>query len=229
MMRECVIRRDVGTGFWSGPVLAFVVGVLVLVWSAGAARADTADTNEAQVYINSVTDSIMVVLSDMDATDKQKEDKFSVIFRSFTDTHRIGLFSLGKYARDLQEEQRDEYFSLLENYMLAIYFGHLSAYSDEILEVIGAIEKGNNGKQVIVKSLLHFTDGRRPDIVINWWLFKNNDSFKIFDVSIGGVWLAQDQRSQFTTVISQNEGDLNALLEHLRKQGNKSPQQAMAQ
>lgn len=227
-MRDRVIRRDVGTGFWFGAVLAFVVGVLVLFWSSGAARAGTANTNEAQAYVNSLTDSIMAVLSDMDTTDKQKEDKFSTIFRSFTDTRRIGLFSLGKYARDLRGEQRDEYFSLLENYLIAIYFGHLNAYRDETLEVNGAIEKGINGKQVIVNGRLHFTDGR-PDIGINWWLFKSNDSFKIFDISIEGVWLAQNQRSQFTTVISQNEGDLNALFEHLRKRSNKPPQQVMAQ
>ena len=227
-MRECVIRRGVGTGFWFGAVLAFMAGVLVLAWSAGGARAGAASTNEAQAYVNSFTDSIMVVLSDVDTTDQQKEDKFSAIFRAFTDTRRIGLFSLGKYARDLQEEQRDEYFSLLENYMIAIYFGHLSVYSNETLEVIRAIEKGSNGKQVIVSSLLHFTGGR-PDVAVNWWLFRSNDSFKLFDLSIAGVWLAQDQRSQFTTVISQNDGDLNALLGHLKKRGNKSPQQVPAQ
>jgi len=33
-----------------------------------------------------------------------------------------------------------------------------------------------------------------------------------------GVWMAQEQRDAFASVLKNNKGDINALLEHLRKQ-----------
>jgi phospholipid transport system substrate-binding protein len=73
-------------------------------------------------------------------------------------------------------------------------------------------------KNVIVDSRIEFANGRDP-IDIDWWLRLEKDgSLTLFDVRVLGVWMAQEQRDAFASVLKNNKGDINALLEHLRKQ-----------
>ena len=73
---------------------------------------------------------------------------------------------------------------------------------------------------MIVGSRIAFTNGRDP-IDIDWWLRVEKDaSLTLFDVRVLGVWMAQEQRDAFASVLKNNKGDINALLDHLRKQIN---------
>ena len=98
---------------------------------------------------------------------------------------------------------------------MKVYVTRLSDYNDEKLDVLGVKTKGDS--QPIVNSEIKFYNVRQP-VTVDWWLIRKNGDFKIFDVNVVGVWLAQEQRSTFTTVIRNNGGDFNALLTHLRKQ-----------
>ena len=56
-------------------------------------------------------------------------------------------------------------------------------------------------------------------IFIDWRLIKNKSgNFKIFDIRVIGVWMAQEQRSTFTAFLSKNDGSVDKLMERLRKQ-----------
>jgi phospholipid transport system substrate-binding protein len=69
-----------------------------------------------------------------------------------------------------------------------------------------------------VESRIEFANGRDP-IDIDWWLRLEKDgSFALFDVRVLGVWMAQEQRDSFASVLKNNKGNMNALLDHLRKQ-----------
>ena len=47
---------------------------------------------------------------------------------------------------------------------------------------------------------------------------EKDGGYSLFDVQVLGVWMAQEQRASFSSVLKNNKGDINALLEHLRKQ-----------
>ncbi|MEC7155180.1 MAG: ABC transporter substrate-binding protein, partial [Pseudomonadota bacterium] len=59
----------------------------------------------------------------------------------------------------------------------------------------------------------------RQPIAVDWWLYREkDDSFSLFDVRVIGVWMAQEQRDSFASVLKNNRGDIYALLGHIRKQ-----------
>ena len=92
----------------------------------------------------------------------------------------------------------------------------LSDYNNEKLVITSAKPKGSN--QAIVESQINFTNGREP-VKVTWWLVKDaSGAYKIFDVNVVGIWLAQEQRSSFTSVIANNGDNFDALLGHLRQQ-----------
>ena len=73
-------------------------------------------------------------------------------------------------------------------------------------------------KNFIVNSQIEFDNGRQP-IAVDWWLYREKDgSFSLFDVRVIGVWMAQEQRDSFASVLKNNRGDISALLSHIRKQ-----------
>jgi phospholipid transport system substrate-binding protein len=52
---------------------------------------------------------------------------------------------------------------------------------------------------------------------VDWQVNNVKGQNKIVDVRIEGVSMSVTQREEFTTVIRQNNGDINALLKALRK------------
>ena len=59
-------------------------------------------------------------------------------------------------------------------------------------------------------------DGGQP-IRVDWKVNNAKGKNKIVDVRIEGVSMSVTQREEFTTVIRQNNGDINVLLKALRK------------
>ena len=121
----------------------------------------------------------------------------------------------GNLVRKISSEDFAKFETLLGEFIVKVYANRLGEYSDEKVMVGKAQAKKKN---VIVDSRIEFANGRDP-IDIDWWLRLEKDgSLTLFDVRVLGVWMAQEQRDAFASVLKNNKGDINALLEHLRKQ-----------
>ena len=190
---------------------------MALVASVAQATASTGDA--ARAFVEDVSKRAIDIISDKNASKAEREAQFAKLLDETADMERIAAFALGQYLRTPTPEQKAEYLSLVKTFIVKVYVTRLSDYNDEKLDILSAKTKGD--KQAIVQSEIKFTNGREP-VTVDWWLIKNDGDFKIFDVNVVGIWLAQEQRSTFTSVIRNNGGDFNALLDHLRKQINKA-------
>jgi len=190
---------------------------MALVASVAQATASTGDA--ARAFVEDVSKRAIDIISDKNASKAEREAQFAKLLDETADMERIAAFALGQYLRTPTPEQKSEYLSLVKTFIVKVYVTRLSDYNDEKLDILSAKTKGD--KQAIVQSEIKFTNGREP-VTVDWWLIKNDGDFKIFDVNVVGIWLAQEQRSTFTSVIRNNGGDFNALLDHLRKQINKA-------
>ncbi len=54
-------------------------------------------------------------------------------------------------------------------------------------------------------------------ITVHWLLRGRGKNLRVADLSVAHLWLTQQQRSSFRTVMSRNHGDINALFAHMRK------------
>jgi len=148
-----------------------------------------------------------------------KTSKLSEIAKETVDIEGIGYYSIGKYRKNLSEEQLKEYLILFEKYFLKSFTSRLADYSDPKIDVVG--EKVINNKYTIVESLLIATD-KKPEVKINWRVYtKNPDQPMIRDLIIEGLSLARTQKEEFSSVIENNNGDINQLFAALKKFINK--------
>jgi len=176
------------------------------------ARAD----NAAETFVNDVSERAIDIISDTASSLQQREEAFRDLLRETADLDRVAVFALGQYRTTPNEAQREEYRQLVENFIVKVYVTRLSDYNNEKLHVVSSQMRGDN--QAIVKSEIRFTGGRQP-VNVDWWLIRDgDDGYRIFDVNVVGIWLAQEQRSTFSSVIRNNNGNFDALLEHLRAQ-----------
>ncbi len=187
----------------------------LLLCLALAATPAHASKDEAIAFVDTIAEKAIGIISDKTASPEEREVAFRTLLNENADMDRIAAFALGQYRRTPNEAQRAEYRSLVENFIVKVYVTRLTDYNDEKLTILGAQERGES--QAIVQSEIRFTNGRQP-VSVDWWLVKVDGGYKIFDVNVVGVWLAQEQRSAFTSVIRNSNGNFDALLKHLRTQ-----------
>ena len=167
-------------------------------------------------YVSHVAQETLDILGDKKFNTDKKINNIADIFLSNLAVREISLFVLGPHRRNLTSDQKEEYINLIKRFVSEIYSIRLSSFPSGDFSILGTTDTGRSG--IIVKTLIKFSDDPSPT-KIDWRLIKNkNGDFKIFDIRVVGVWMAQEQRSTFTSFLSKNNGDIEKLMERLKKQ-----------
>ncbi|MEN6542254.1 ABC transporter substrate-binding protein [Parvibaculum sp.] len=194
--------------------VAFCVALLTSI--VGSLPAQAANTDPAaEAWVSEVSQQAIKIISDKSLDRAGREAQFAALLDTNADMQRIAAFCLGQFLRTPTPDQKSEYIKLFNNFVVKVYVTRLSDYHDEKLVITGSQLKGDT--QALVQSQINFTNGREP-VKVTWWLLKKDGGYKLFDVNVVGVWLAQEQRSAFTSVINNHNGDFAALLDHLKQQ-----------
>ena len=171
-------------------------------------------SEEPKVFINKIVSNTSNILSG----DKNEEDKINQLKKialDNVDIKGIGLYTLGKHRKNLDESQKEEYANLFEQYFLKSFSSRLVEYTDPKINVLS--EDKLNEKYTIVKSVLEATE-KRPAVKIDWRVYtKDPKNPKIRDLIIEGLSLARTQKEEFNSVIMTNDGDINSLFITLKK------------
>ena len=171
-------------------------------------------SSDPKQFISEVVEEAKGILVESN-TKEFKTKKLSEMALKTVDIKGVAYYSLGKYRKELNDEQLKEYMSLFEKYFLKSFTSRLSDYSDPKIDVL-AVEI-LNPKYTIVKSLLLGTD-KKPEVKIEWRVYtKNPDKPLIRDLIIEGLSLARTQKEEFASVIESNNGDITKLFETLKE------------
>ena len=149
-----------------------------------------------------------------DDSKELKIEKLMKIGKESVDIDGIGLYTLGKHRKNLNESQKIEYTKIFRNYFLKSFSSRLVEYKEAKIVVIS--EDIKNDKYTIVKSKLLATS-TRPEVSIDWRVYTKDLSKPLIrDLIIEGLSLARTQREEFNSIILNNDGDISALLASLK-------------
>ncbi|MGC6476287.1 MAG: MlaC/ttg2D family ABC transporter substrate-binding protein [Parvibaculales bacterium] len=183
--------------------------VLIMLPQAGHAQSAA-----GEAFVRDAANEVIDILTTA-KNRAEREERFGKLLNDKADLRRIGRFALGAHVRTVSKEDFTEYQNLLETMIIKVYANRLGDYEDEKIVIKNSQQKKRN---VIVSSEIQFTSGREP-ITLDWWLIEQKTGgFKLFDIRVLGVWMAQEQRDTFSSVLKNNRGEFEALLSHLRKQ-----------
>ena len=175
---------------------------------------NNANSIEADVFVQSTVNRASEILS-KNISKEEKMSGLKIIAKDTVDITGIGFYSLGSTMKVLNENQKQKYFDLFENYFLKSFSSRLSEYTNPKIEVQG--KNVINKNYTIVNSILvGSTD--RPEVKIDWRIYtKNPDDPLIRDLIIEGLSLARTQKEEFASVLSSNDNDINALFKTLEE------------
>ena len=178
-------------------------------------------TNPPEQVITEVTDEVLTQIRNH--PELQKEDPSAINnlvdkhILPYSDFPRMARMAVGPQWRNATPEQKEEIQTLFRKLLIAVYSGALKEASDYSMQ-LGRNNINPNEKVVLVRTKL--TASQREPIQLDYRLLKTKDNeWKVFDVNVGGVWLVENYRSQFASVISN--GGINGLITELRKKANK--------
>ncbi len=169
---------------------------------------------EPDVFVQSTVNRASQTLS-KDISKKEKMLELQKLARETVDIKGIGFYTLGKFRKEISDEQKNKYSKLFESYFLKSFSSRLSEYSNPKIDVISKDKK--NEKYTIVSSILVATKDR-PEVKIDWRIYtKDPEKPLIRDLIIEGLSLARTQKEEFASIIKSNDNNIEALFESLKK------------
>ena len=172
------------------------------------------NAKEPSELINELVNEASIILSSSDPVES-KIIRLNNIAELNVDIDGIGMYTLGKYRKILNEDQKIKYRKLFKSYFLKSFSSRLVDYSDPKISVVS--EKKINEKYTIVSTVLEETP-KNPEVNIDWRIYtKNPERPLIRDLIVEGLSLARTQKEEFNSIIQNNDGDINALFKTLEE------------
>ena len=122
---------------------------------------------------------------------------------------------IGRHWRKASDEVKSEYLKLFGDLMVIIYAERFEKYSGEKL-LVKRVEVRNKKDALVYTTMVKANDGAKP-LKVNWRVRQKNGVYTIIDVMVEGISMIMTQKSEFSSFIKSNGGELNPLLVELKK------------
>ena len=196
-------------------ILALFVASAATVAAGQSAAANAPPPAEAFVQQN--VQAGLTILNNHSASTDQKREQFEHFILGLTDMKRIANFTLGQYRRSATPQEQDEFATAFQGYAIAVYQSYFSKYSGQILKVTGSQER-QPGDTIVQTVMIDPNDksGQQP-LEVDFRVLGESGKFVVIDFSVAGIWLALEERDQFSAFLGQNNGSIATLISHLKE------------
>ncbi len=189
-------------------ILKTIVIILILI----PVLATGSNLIEEEKFVKKFADEAITILNNKQLEKSEKNDQFTNLVMSAIDLNLISQFVLSKSWKSATDDQKERYISAFKKYFINSYANKLDQYSGEKIIVNGS---EGAGKYVIVDTDIVREGTDTLKINLKWRLLNKNNDIKIIDLNIEGISLVIAQREEFQSFLSNNGGDLNALIEKI--------------
>ncbi len=188
-----------------GVCFIFMVSLLFQLQANAAAPMDT-----VQMQINMVLDVLRdPELKAESAKERRKERVWSIIERGF-DFDELSKRILSRNWKKLNPDQQKEFALLIGRLLGNIYMDRLMKFTNE--KVVFTKESMLSEKRAEVQSKII---SQSREIPLHYKMILKNGEWKVYDLTIEGVSLVKNYRSQFKKILKKNSPD--KMLQILRK------------
>ncbi|HEV2651115.1 MAG TPA: ABC transporter substrate-binding protein [Rhizomicrobium sp.] len=212
MTKREIAMSENGTGFVT---LARRAVLALVVAGIGLAVAPASAAPPAEAFVQTNITRALAILNNKSAGVEQKRTQFEQFLLGLTDMKRIANFTLGSYRRTASQQDQDAFAAAFQNYATAVYQSYFSKYSGQTLKVTGSQERAP-GDTIVQTVLIDPNDhsGQAP-LEVDFRILQDNGKMVVIDFSVAGIWLALEERDQFSAFLGQNNGSIPTLVSHL--------------
>ena len=189
-------------------ILRFLSIFIVILYTSSS------NAQDPSKLISKLVNEASQILSSDDPVES-KIIKLNDIAERNVDIKGLSMYTLGKYRKTLNEDQKLKYQKLFRSYFLKSFSSRLVDYSDPKIEVVS--QKKINENYTIVNTKLEATKNNL-EVNIDWRVYtKNIERPLIRDLIVEGLSLARTQKEEFKSIMQNNDGDINYLFKSLEE------------
>lgn len=190
-----------------------LLGVLMQAMSHCPATADAKLAENAEAFIVRLGDDAISKLTDKKITIDEQEKRFRDIVQEYVAFKTIAVWVIGgRYWKAANDDQKKRYLTLFEDLMVATYAHRFQNYSGEKM-VVNATRIIDD-TQALVQTALHRPNAEKP-LLVDWRVRATEGQLRVIDIMVEGLSMAQSQRSEFSSVLRDNGGSIDALMDTL--------------
>jgi phospholipid transport system substrate-binding protein len=203
------IKHDVFTAGLKAALMA-------LILAAGLAAAPARAANPAEMFIAQNVQRGLVILNNKQLGKEERRSQFQAFLLGLTDIRVIADYTLGQYRRGASPADMAAFEDAFKDYALAVYQTYFDKFSGQTLQVTGSYPLDPD--ETVVKTVM--IDPAKPNdpnpLLVNFRVANEGGRPAVVDFSVSGVWLRETERSDFTSYLGQNSGNIPALIAALK-------------
>jgi len=175
---------------------------------------------------------VVDVLKDRSLDRDARAQKLRDLMEDRLDFDTFARLSIGPTWRDWNDDQRTQFVEEFKRHMLGVATKSTSKYDDEEVKIVGDELEKNGDCTIRCRVLGKMKDGVQEDIGrLDFRLRQKEDRWKVIDIHVAGISLANTFRAQFLVIMK--DGGVDKLLKMLHDKNagglEKSPRTADAE
>lgn len=181
----------------------------------GTALAQGVDTGRAAGLIETAGQELVSYLNNTGMSVAQRRERVAGVLRRTIDIEGTGRFILGRYWRTASPQEQQDYLRLFDE----IIIRNLSARFGEYQGVRFTMGRSQQRTEedVLVNTIIERPNS--PSFSLDWRVADlGTGQLKVVDVIAEGTSLRLTTRSEYSSVIQRNGGQVGALLTAMRQQ-----------
>ncbi len=191
-----------------------LVQVLLIAGCAAMTPAQTQQAPEGQ-FIQGLGNKANGIFVHTSLTPAQLDAEYNRMLGDSFDIDAINEFVIGRTWQQATPAQQQDYTRLFKRLVLQDYGGHFRFHTGEGFH-LNDVRQQSDVDTVVETEITHL-DGTLPTPV-DWIVRRKKDGkLAIVDVIVDGISQNTAQRNEFATILAQNGGDFNSLLNAMRR------------
>jgi phospholipid transport system substrate-binding protein len=171
--------------------------------------------NAAETFVADNVQKGLAILNNKSLSAEQRRSQFEGFLLGLTDMKRIADFTLGQYRRGASPETVAAFEAAFQNYAVAVYQSYFAKYAGQTLKVTGSQQRAADDF-IVQTALIDAADhSGQPPLEVDFRVRTDTGKPIVTDFSVSGIYLALEERDQFTSFLGQNGGNINILISHL--------------
>ena len=190
--------------------LGIALGGLV-TFGGGAALA----ANVAETFVQDNVRKGLEILNNKALPTDQRRSQFETLLLGLTDMKRIADFTLGNYRKGANPAEVTAFEAAFQNYAVAVYQSYFAKYAGQTLKVTGSQTRSPD--DIIVNTDLIDPNDRtgQPPLKVDFRVRTDTGKPVVTDFAVSGLYIAIEEKDQFTSFLGQNNGKIPLLIGHL--------------
>ncbi len=196
------------------PRRALLLAGLGGIIAPSLARAQQVDIARATAFIQATGQELVAAINATNQSVAARRERVAQVLRRSVDVEGVGRFILGRWWRNATPEQQTEYLRLFEQVLIH----NLSARFGEYQGVRFSLgrSQARTEEDALINTIVERPGN--PAFGLDWRVAEVNGQPKVVDVIAEGTSLRLTTRSEYSSVITRNNGNVGALLAAMRQQ-----------